>query len=202
MGPSGKVQVQWIREMVAATTNAHLEAAGLTSTIDHRSLAEQARSAMERGDDLAAAALSREPTQHLGKHAAALAGKGVATDKASTNDQIAENNRGHYDFLVRKAGLEGKPVPVPGQEAAKRTGRVLNAETAGLLGGLEMRGVSGIRLQNLLLSSHGHTPEPTPISLVEKILDALRDVDEISWARADLAMEKVRDALRLSLIHI
>lgn len=59
VGPSGKVQVQWIREMVAATTNAHLEAAGHTSTIDHRSLAEQARSAMERGDDLAAAALSR-----------------------------------------------------------------------------------------------------------------------------------------------
>lgn len=44
VGPSGKVQVQWIREMVAATTNAHLEAAGHTSTIDHRSLAEQARS--------------------------------------------------------------------------------------------------------------------------------------------------------------
>ncbi len=41
VGPSGKVQVQWIREMVAATTNAHLEAAGHTSTIDHRSLANR-----------------------------------------------------------------------------------------------------------------------------------------------------------------
>ncbi len=59
-----------------------------------------------------------------------------------------------------------------------------------------MRGVSGVRLHNLLLSSHGHTPEPTPISLAEKILNALRDVEEISRARADLAMEKIRDALR------
>lgn len=196
VGPSGKVQVQWIREMVAATTNAHLEAAGLTSTIDHRSLVEQARSAMERGDDLAAAALSREPTQHLGKRAAALAGKGVATDRVCTNEEIAQDNQEHFEYLVRKAGLEGKPAPLPGQEAAKRSGRVLNAETAGLPGGLEMRGVSGVRLHNLLLSCHGHTPEPTPISLAEKILDALRDVEEISRARADLAMEKVRDALR------
>ena len=48
-GPSGKVQVQWVREMVAGTTNALLEAAGLTVTIDRRSLAEQARAASDRG---------------------------------------------------------------------------------------------------------------------------------------------------------
>lgn len=97
---------------------------------------------------------------------------------------------------MRKAGLEGKPAPVPGHEPVKRSGRVFNAEIAGLPGGLEMRGVSGVRLQNLLLSSHGHTPEQAPISLAEKILDGLRDVEEISRARADLAMEKIRDALR------
>ena len=195
VGPSGKVEVQWIREMVATTTNAHLEAAGFTGTIDHRSLAEQARSAMERGDDLAAAALSREPTQHLGKHASALAGKGVATDKASTNEQIAEDNQEHYDYLVLKAGLEGKPVPVPDQEPTKRRGRVLNSDTPGLPSGLEMRGVSGVRLQHVLLSSHG-LPEPqAPVSLAERIVDALRDVEEISRARADLAMEKIRSSL-------
>lgn len=195
VGPSGKVEVQWIREMVAATTNAHLEAAGLTSTIDHRSLAEQARSAMERGDDLAAAALSREPTQHLGKRATALAGKGVDTNRARTNDQIVEDNQEHYDYLVLKAGLEGKPVPAADQESGVRRGRLLNSDTAGLPAGMEMRGVSGVRLQHVLLTSHG-LPEPkAPVSLAERIVDALRDVEEISRARADLAMEKIRSSL-------
>lgn len=196
VGPSGKVQVQWIREMVAATTNAHLEAAGYTSTIDHRSLAEQARSAMERGDDLAAAALSREPTQHLGKRATAMAGKGVETAKAGTNEQIAEDNQEHYDYLVRKAGLAGKPMPTPHRgEGAGRGGRVLDRDTAGLPSGLELRGVSGIRLQHVLLSSHGLPEQQAPVSLAERIADALRDVEEISRARADLAMEKIRYAL-------
>lgn len=197
VGPSGKVQVQWIREMVATTTNAHLEAAGLTSTIDHRSLAEQARSAMERGDELEALALSREPTQHLGKHASALAGKGVETRRASQNDQIVEDNEEHLDYLMRKAGLEGKSVPTPGQEAAAgRRGRVLNSDTAGLPEGMEMRGVSGVRLQHVLLSSHGLPEQREPISLAERVVDALRDIEEISRARADLAMDKIREALK------
>ncbi|WOS39909.1 MobQ family relaxase [Xanthomonas rydalmerensis] len=196
VGPSGKAQVQWIREMIATMTNAHLEAAGITSTIDHRSLAEQARSAMERGDDLAAAALSREPTQHLGKSAAALARKGVATDRASKNEQIAEDNKEHYEYLVRKAGLAGKPAPSPTQEEAPaRGGRILNSDTAGLPAGLEMRGVSGVRLQHLLLSSHGLPEQQAPVSLAERIVDALRDLEEIARARADLAMERTRDAL-------
>lgn len=195
VGPSGKVEVQWIREMVATTTNAHLEAAGFTSTIDHRSLAEQARSAMERGDDLAAAALSREPTQHLGKRATALAGKGVDTTRARTNDQILEDNQEHYDYLVLKAGLEGKPVPPAGEESGSRRGRVLNSDTAGLPAGMEMKGVSGVRLQHVLLSSHGLPDHGAPVSLAERIMDALRDVEEISRARADLAMEKTRAGL-------
>lgn len=195
VGPSGKVQVQWIREMVAATTNAHLEAAGLTSTIDHRSLAEQARSAMERGDDLEALALSREPTQHLGKRATAMAGKGVETAKARTNDQIAEDNEAHLDYLMRKAGLAGKPMQAPDQglEAGGRA-RVINKETAGLPLGLEMRGVSGVRLQHLLSTSHA-PPEHGPVSLAHWVAQSLRDVEEISRARADLALGKIRAAL-------
>lgn len=196
VGPSGKVQVQWIREMVAATTNAHMEAAGLTNTIDHRSLAEQARSAMARGDDLEALALSRQPTQHLGKHASALAGKGVETRKASQNDQIVEDNEVHLDYLIRKAGLEGKSMPTPEQEAAGRRGRVHDKETAGLPTGLEMRGVSGVHLRHLLLSSHGLPEVYEPVSLADRIANALRDVEEISRARADLAMDKIREALK------
>ncbi|MEN5266787.1 MobA/MobL family protein [Stenotrophomonas sp. TWI587] len=193
VGPSGKVQVQWIREMVAATTNAHLEAAGFTSTIDHRSLAEQARSAMERGDDLEALALSREPTQHLGKRATALAGKGVDTVKARTNDEIAEDNEAHLDYLMRKAGLAGKPMPTLDQRDAGGA-RVLNKETAGLPPGMEMRGVSGVRLQHVLSTSHA-PPEQGPVSLAHWVAQSLRDAEEISRARADLAMGKIRAAL-------
>lgn len=131
----------------------------------------------------------------MGKRASALAGKGVATDRASTNDQIAEDNQEHFDYLVRRAGLEGKSAPAPSQEATTRSRRVLNTESAGLPSGLELRGVSGVHLQHVLLSSHGLPEQQAPVSLAERIADALRDVEEISKARADLAMEKIRSAL-------
>lgn len=68
--------------MVAETNNAHLEAAGLTVTIDRRSLTEQAHALSDRGDELQAVALSREPTKHLGKAATALARKGMDSQLA------------------------------------------------------------------------------------------------------------------------
>ncbi len=184
-GPSGKAQVQWVREMVATTTNAHMETAGFTNTVDHRSLGEQARSAVEEGDVLAAVALSREPTRPLGKRATALARKGMETERSRANEQIAQDNEDHVDFLMWSAGLAGTSVSV---EDFTNT-------VPGLAPGLEIRGVSGVQLQRLLSSSHG-LQEQGPVSLAERVADALRDVEEISRARADLAMDRIREALR------
>lgn len=68
-GPSGRGEVEWIREMVAETINAHLDAAGIASRVDHRSLKDQAQTAVEDRAYDTALALSREPTQHMGKNA-------------------------------------------------------------------------------------------------------------------------------------
>jgi hypothetical protein len=48
-GPAGRAEVEWIRELVAATTNAHLEAANLDVRVDHRSLKAQSDEALARG---------------------------------------------------------------------------------------------------------------------------------------------------------
>lgn len=193
-GPSGKAQVQWVREMVATTTNAHMEAAGFTNTVDHRSLGEQARSAVEEGDVLAAVALSREPTRPLGKKGTALARKGMETERSRANEQIAQDNKDHVDFLMRSAGLAETLAPDDGSGSGQKGQSHANTVT-GLAPGLEIRGVSGVRLQRSLSSSHG-LQEQGPVSLAGRVADALRDVEEISRARADLAMDRIREALK------
>ncbi|MEA9878656.1 MobA/MobL family protein, partial [Xanthomonas campestris] len=49
-GPSGRVEVQWVRELIASTINAHLEKAALEIRVDHRRLEVQAEDALARGD--------------------------------------------------------------------------------------------------------------------------------------------------------
>lgn len=193
-GPSGKAQVQWVREMVATTTNAHMEAAGFTNTVDHRSLGEQARSAVEEGDVLAAVALSREPTRPLGKKATALARKGMETERSRANERIAQDNEDHVDFLMRSAGLAETLAPADGSGSDHKEQSHTNT-VPGLAPGLEIRGVSGVRLHCLLSSSHG-LHEQGPVSLAARVADALRDVEEISRARADLAVDRIREALK------
>ncbi len=41
-GPSGRGEVEWIRQMVGQAINAHLAAAGVSARVDHRSLKDQA----------------------------------------------------------------------------------------------------------------------------------------------------------------
>ncbi|OEZ02414.1 MULTISPECIES: MobA/MobL family protein [Stenotrophomonas] len=190
-GASGKSQVQWVREMIAETTNAHLEAAGLAVTIDHRSLAEQARSAADRGDELQAAALSREPTKHLGKSATALARKGQESRLALENETIEASNQEQLDMLSLQAGRDGRPL------ASQTLGREWGsrASVPHLAPGLEIRGVSGIRLAQVIGRHHEGTEAEEPISLAERIAQALRDLQDIARARADLSMHRIRAGL-------
>lgn len=191
-GPSGKIQVQWVREMVAETTNAHLEAAGLRVTIDHRSLAEQARAASDRGDELQAVTLSREPTKHLGKAATALSRKGMDSRLLSDNDAIEAGNAEHLDHLTLQAGWEGRAVPVPASGVHGEGGR---PSLHGLAPGLEIRGVSGLRLPHVLGRQHEAAEGQRPISLAERLVQALRDLQDIARARADLSTQRIRAGL-------
>lgn len=192
-GVSGKVQVQWVREMVAETTNAHLEAAGLTVTIDHRSLAEQARAAADRGDELQAMALSREPTKHLGKAAAALSRKGMDSRLVAENDAIEAGNTEHLDHLTIQAGREGRAVPMSASVGHAQGDRPSSMQ--GLAPGLEIRGVSGMRLSQVLDRQHEATEGQRPVSLAERVAQALRDLQDIARARADLSTQRIHAGL-------
>lgn len=75
-GASGKIEIEWIRQTIASTINAHLAAAGIDARVDHRRLEVQAEEALARGDWAEAMVLSRQPTKHMGKTATALARKG------------------------------------------------------------------------------------------------------------------------------
>ena len=65
-GGKGAEQIREVRALVSTMINAHLAAAGMEDTVDHRSLRDQARAAHARGDHEKAAELSRPPTQHRG----------------------------------------------------------------------------------------------------------------------------------------
>ncbi|WP_419403605.1 MobA/MobL family protein [Stenotrophomonas rhizophila] len=199
-GPSGKVQVQWVREMVAETTNAHLEAAGLTVTIDHRSLAEQARAASDRGDELQAVALSREPTKHLGKAATALSRKGADSRLVAENDAIEVGNAEHLDHLTVQAGRERRAIPMPASVGHAQGGRPSSMQ--GLAPGLEIRGVSGMRLSQVLGRQHEATEDQRPISLTERVAQALRDLQDIARARADLSTQRIRAGLEWAQVEL
>ncbi|MBO9834667.1 MobA/MobL family protein [Xanthomonas phaseoli] len=125
-GPSGRVEVQWVRELIASTTNAHLEKAALEIRVDHRSLEAQASDALARGDLAAAAILSREPTKHVGKNGTALARRGQPSERFEANQLIEETNETTFKKLVAAFEQEGRAMPVPdghNQAQAEREAR-------------------------------------------------------------------------------
>lgn len=110
-GPSGRGEVEWIREMVARTTNEHLAAAQVQARVDHRSLKAQAAEAAANGDEAAALSLSREPTEHVGKDATALHRKGVDCERTKANQVIATENEAQWDEVVAQLEGEGRLQP-------------------------------------------------------------------------------------------
>ncbi|MFS8374830.1 plasmid mobilization protein, partial [Xanthomonas campestris pv. armoraciae] len=125
-GPSGRVEVQWVRELIASTTNAHLEKAALEIRVDHRRLEVQAEDALARGDLAAAAVLSREPTKHVGKNGTALARRGQPSERSDANRRIEETNETTFKTLIAAFEKEGRAMPVPdghSQAQAEREAR-------------------------------------------------------------------------------
>lgn len=107
-GPSGRGEVEWIRQMVGEAINAHLAAAGISARVDHRSLKEQAAEAVEQGDELTGVELSRAPGIHMGKDATAMHRRGMDTDLKQGNDGIAEANNAAWDRAVAQMAEEGR----------------------------------------------------------------------------------------------
>lgn len=57
-----------VREMVANTINQHLQKAGFSEKVDHRTLVAQQQEALQQGNIIKAVELAREPTKHIGKN--------------------------------------------------------------------------------------------------------------------------------------
>jgi len=110
-GPSGRGEVEWIREMVARTTNAHLAAASHVARVDHRSLKAQAAEAIALGDEAIALALSREPTRHVGKDATALHRKGVECERTQANRSITQDNEAQWQKALEQLEGQGRLQP-------------------------------------------------------------------------------------------
>ena len=148
-GPSGKSEVEWVREMVARVTNAHLAAAQVGAQVDHRSLEAQAAAAMARGDVVSAALLSRRPTQHVGKNASALLRRGEDSERAERNAAIQGENDEQIEKLLETFEREGRAMASTdghGLEQARRDRRRANPRGVDLTlpGGGQIRGARGI----------------------------------------------------------
>ncbi|MDV3513118.1 MobA/MobL family protein [Stenotrophomonas sp. C1657] len=107
-GPSGRGEVEWIRQMVGEAINAHLAVAGVSARVDHRSLKDQAADAAEQGDELTAAELSRAPGLHMGRDATALHRRGMDTDLKQGNDRIDQANSAAWDRAVADLADQGR----------------------------------------------------------------------------------------------
>lgn len=119
-GASGKAEVEWVREMVAARTNQHLANAGFGDRVDHRSLGEQLATALDQGDlEKAAELASREPTRPMGKRATALQRRGADCAIADANAAIRRRNARRYAAL-RQQLVDGGHLSPDGHDRALR----------------------------------------------------------------------------------
>ena len=115
------------REHWANMVNAAMEAAGHSSRVDHRSLAEQKASAAAQGDFKAAAQLDRLPTRHEGKATTQARRRGERVPRARRNDRRQQANarrlEAHevrFQRLKDEAQAQGRLTPVDEQAAHAR----------------------------------------------------------------------------------
>ncbi|QIO88542.1 plasmid mobilization protein [Stenotrophomonas rhizophila] len=186
-GASGRGEIEWVRATVAELTNAHLAMAGIHARVDHRRLEVQAEDAMLRGDLVEAIALTRPATQHMGKNASALERRGVNTDRAAANEQIAEDSEALFEATIDQARREGRAVATPSGHSAEQASSERRRSTASYrVGrGLQIEGVSGVRASALGLGHQRPLPDDEqPVASVEELVDEavleLRDVLALS----------------------
>ncbi|MBB3819826.1 hypothetical protein FHT03_003017 [Xanthomonas arboricola] len=206
-GASGKIEIEWIRQTIASTINAHLAAAGIDARVDHRRLEVQAEDALVRGDWAEAMVLSRQPTKHMGKTATALARKGVKTERAAENARIVRENEEAFERLLAQAELEGRAAPNPtghSHDQARRDRRRRAGSTNDLqssVPGLEIHGLRGMRLSDALgrPAEDARVRPLRPIS--ELIAEAAQNLAEILSSRSDLALTATQRVVRQWTSH-
>ncbi len=123
----GHTELRALRSLVADMVNASLANANLSTKVDHRSLATQARAAADAGDIARALGLERTPTVHRGKIETALMRR-----RASEEERRAE-----VSALIDQAQAEGRLMETPDRhtlEAARRERSVIAPSAAKLSG--------------------------------------------------------------------
>ncbi|GAE54332.1 hypothetical protein XPR_0967 [Xanthomonas arboricola pv. pruni MAFF 301420] len=184
-----------------------MAAAGIDARVDHRRLEVQAEDALARGDWAEAMMLSRQPTKHMGKTAAALARKGVMTDRAAENARIVRENEEAFEQLLAQAEQEGRVVPGSNghshdqaqRDRRRRAGSKNDLGTS--VPGLEIHGLRGMRLSEALGWS-AEEMEPRPMrSIGELVMEAARDLAEIFSTRPDLALTATQRLVRQWTAH-
>lgn len=107
---AGPKEVRALRQMVADCLNRHLEVAQRPERVHAGTLEAQACAAAERGDLKAVAVLTRSPTKHLGKAAAAAKRGGRHSSRATRNAVVLRNNAELQAFAQQWA----QAIPVVG----------------------------------------------------------------------------------------
>lgn len=108
---TGPAEILWLREKVAALTNAALSSEGIAERVDHRTLKAQAAEAEAAGDIDKAAELTREPTRHQGRAATAAARRGEYVPVVAENLAKQRNHRAALAAYIRQAKSEGRLLP-------------------------------------------------------------------------------------------
>ncbi|WP_313250736.1 MobA/MobL family protein [Stenotrophomonas indicatrix] len=227
-GASGKVEVEWARAMVAQVTNAHLAAAELGVRVDHRRLPSQAAEALAQGDLAKALALSRQPTQHLGKDGAAMVRRGAHSDRADGNERIREENDATFEAMLNAIVYQDQDqdqdVPEdPDDQIVRRKRRNAAGGDGPVVaggGGLEvhgLRGWSGSHLMTLrippmseLASNDSLFAQARRLWLDEAVaaisgrLQATRALFEkgLEWLSRGLSEDRLRSMLRQLVKHL
>lgn len=122
-GPSGRAEIEWVRELVADVTNTYLRAANISVRVDHRSLRQQADDALARGDMVAAAVLSREPTKHMGKDASAIERRGGRSRRGEQNRRTNDANEAEFEELLGRLERQGRAMAVPAGHSQQKAAR-------------------------------------------------------------------------------
>ena len=100
---TGGVEIEQMRGLWAELQNRALERAGEVERVDHRSLEKQREAALERGDELTAEELDRDPELKLGPAANSMERRAKAMAERQGREYVPVTERGAVVHAARQA---------------------------------------------------------------------------------------------------
>lgn len=100
---TGGVEIEQMRGLWAELQNRALERAGEVERVDHRSLEAQREAALERGDELSAEELDRDPELKLGPAANSMERRAKAIAERQGREYVPVTERGAVVHAARQA---------------------------------------------------------------------------------------------------